>query len=128
MSVRRVTYFGNRSRAATGQTPRSRQFSSDEPLAVGIKRITRLEIDSALEHVVAEPHPRNDAIRRARKCLRRARAVLRLVEAPLGAKAYRGTNTNLRDAVRRLAPARDAAALVEALDRVARAARLRRDD
>jgi CHAD domain-containing protein len=51
-----------------------------------------------------------------RKRLKHCRAILRLLRKSLGEEAYRRENAQLRDAARPLVAARDAAALVQALD------------
>jgi CHAD domain-containing protein len=53
------------------------------------------------------------AIHRARKKLKRARAGLRLLRAPLGERDYRRCNHALRDAARQLTPVREAKVLLQ---------------
>jgi CHAD domain-containing protein len=54
-------------------------------------------------------HPGDEAVHLARRELKRARALLRLVRSGLSADAYAATNTALRDVGRMLGAARDAA-------------------
>lgn len=82
-----------------------------EPLSIGIQR-TMLE---QLDHVVwvlRHELDRELAVHEARKALKRVRAVLRLVAAPLGDYAFRQENAVLRDVSRRLSVARSAAVAV----------------
>jgi CHAD domain-containing protein len=62
--------------------------------------------------------PSDTAIHGARKSIKKARALWRLLQRALPAANYRQTNTCLRDAGRPLGTARDAKILVAALDRV----------
>lgn len=55
--------------------------------------------------------PSDEAVHRARRELKRARALLRLVRAGLPAEAFGAVNTTLRDVGRMLGAARDAAVL-----------------
>lgn len=55
----------------------------------------------------------------ARKRLKEARALLRLARRPIGKEAFAAWNRRLRDLARLLSAQRDAAALVEAWDRLA---------
>jgi CHAD domain-containing protein len=60
----------------------------------------------------------DSSIHRARRSIKKARAVWRLLRAALPRAIYRPTNTQLRDADRPLGAARDAKILIVALDRV----------
>ncbi|MES2817415.1 MAG: CHAD domain-containing protein [Pseudomonadota bacterium] len=57
-----------------------------------------------------------EGVHDARKCLKQTRALLRLVHAPLGRKAFSDYNGQVRDIARQLSDQRDAAALVESWD------------
>ena len=54
------------------------------------------------------------AVHKARKRIREVRALLRLMRAPMGEKAFKRENRALRDACRPLSAVRDATALIEA--------------
>ena len=84
-------------------------------------------IDGALAALV-ERQPRDAAVHGARRELKRARALLRLLRAPLNRRVYRGADLLLRDAGRSLAQARDVAVLAVALERMRLAAGLDRRD
>lgn len=60
-----------------------------------------------------------EAIHEARKSLKKARALLRLVRPGLGKRVYRRENGTLRDAARLISGARDADVLVETAERLA---------
>lgn len=83
----------------------------DEPLAIGVQRLTLEQLDHVL-WVLRHELDRDRAVHEARKALKRVRAVLRLVRAPLGSFAYRQENAVLRDVSRRLSEVRSAAVMV----------------
>jgi len=58
----------------------------------------------------------DETVHTARKGIKRARAALRLLRAPLGEAVFNRENTALRDAGRCLAPLRDAKSLVDAYE------------
>jgi CHAD domain-containing protein len=86
-------------------------LDENEPLAIGIQRLTLEQLDHVL-WVLRHELDRDRAVHEARKALKRVRAVLRLVRAPLGAFAYRQENVVLRDVSRRLSEVRSAAVMV----------------
>jgi CHAD domain-containing protein len=77
-------------------------------------------LDDALEHL-GDGLDENvvTAIHEARKDLKKARAVLRLVRDQLGEEVYQRENARLRDAGRTLSGSRDAVVKVETLDALA---------
>jgi CHAD domain-containing protein len=80
----------------------------------GARRITRRRIKSALR-TLGPSQTDDDSIHGARKDLKKARAILRLLRDALGKTAYKKENTALRDAARPLSEARDGRVLLEAL-------------
>jgi CHAD domain-containing protein len=75
----------------------------------GIRRIAAGQLDDAVEHLRdGLEQDFATAIHEARKDLKKARAVLRLVRARLGDELYRAENDRLRDAGRMLSAVRDA--------------------
>jgi CHAD domain-containing protein len=81
-----------------------------------IYRRLRETIDEALEQLEpARPVP-DENIHTARKSLKKARAVLRLLRDGMGDDAYQAENSSLRDAGRVLSPIRDARSLIDAFD------------
>jgi len=81
--------------------------------------MVRKQLESALE-LLAETHagPPDEVVHEARKCLKKLRAVLRLVRPQIREKTYRAENITFRDAARPLTEVRDAKALIEALDKL----------
>ncbi len=81
-----------------------------------IYRRLRETIDEALEQLEpARPVP-DENIHTARKSLKKARAVLRLLRDGMSNDAYQAENSGLRDAGRVLSPIRDARSLIDAFD------------
>lgn len=82
---------------------------SDEHPSAGLRRVALGRVEDALEQLGGRPGD-DVAIRvhEARKDLKKARAVLRLVREELGPDLYRAENERFRDAGRRLSAARDA--------------------
>lgn len=72
-------------------------------------------LDDAVARLSSRATP--EAVHEARKRLKEARALLRLVEPAIGEKA-RAVRVSLRDTGRQLAAARDAEALVECFDKL----------
>jgi CHAD domain-containing protein len=105
-----------------------------EPVQQAIKRMARGELDEAQGALGRYIDGKNggaarrdgDGIHDARTALKKARALLRLVEPEAGRSA-RAAYDELRDVGRKLSPVRDAAVLVATFDRVRRLAGHRRD-
>jgi CHAD domain-containing protein len=74
------------------------------------------QIDAALAALAGRVSDRD--VHDARKCVKKARATLRLIREALPAKTYRRENRALRDAARPLSALRDARILLETLDRL----------
>lgn len=91
----------------------------NEAGAEGARRIARAQIGAALRALEARPLS-DEAVHAARKSLKRARAMLRLLRRSIGDEAYHRENAALRDAARPLSEIRDAKVLLQALDRFAR--------
>lgn len=82
-----------------------------------LKRLTLEQIDLAIALLEGRGDvPPERTIHETRKALKRARALVRLQRAALGAKRFERNNAALRKAGRRLATARDAEVVVDALD------------
>src|SRR5689334_14278160 len=87
------------------------RLNSRRPVPDQLRRIVRDELAAAADALGSDA-PDQDAIHEARKSVKKVRAILRLLEDPLG-KDYREANDRLRVAARALASLRDAdAALV----------------
>jgi CHAD domain-containing protein len=81
------------------------------------RRTAQHEVKRALEAL----HVRrvsDDAVHRARKHLKKARAILRLLRPAMGEAAFTRENTALRDAARPLSTARDGKALLDQLEKL----------
>jgi CHAD domain-containing protein len=90
----------------------------DESAIAGIRRIYLSDVHTALVSLSGKGVVRDEAVHRARKSIKRARAALRLMRASMGDRFYRAENLALRDAARPLAGVRDAKILVTALQQV----------
>ena len=93
------------------------QLEAQEPISTGIKRITREQLDQALTELSDTDNSQGEAVHEARKCLKKTRAVVRLVRDQLG-KNYQRENVCFRNAGRRLSDLRDADVLIETLDQL----------
>jgi CHAD domain-containing protein len=93
------------------------RLEADEPLAPGLRRALVEELDAAASrlHVVG-PGQLDESVHEARKSLKRARTVQRLLRDVIGRDRYRLANERLRDAGRALSGTRDAAVLLATLD------------
>lgn len=95
----------------------SYRFERGEAIPKEIRRIAAEQIDSALEKLNGKAAARDEAVHEARKCIKKLRALLRLVEKELG-EVFETENTRLRDAGRVLSAFRDAATMVQTFDEV----------
>ncbi len=92
------------------------RFKPRKTVAQNVKRIASAEIASAIEYLRGKNGvSREDAVHEVRKSIKKARALLRLVEGELGT-FYDEENSQLRDTGRQLSNLRDAGALVDAVD------------
>ena len=90
------------------------KLKPDEAGARGVRRIARHRIKSALKSL--EPRKSDDrSVHEARKDLKRARAMLRLLREALGEATYKRENAAIRDAARPLSEVRDGRVLLDAL-------------
>ena len=88
------------------------RFKLDEPISKGFRRIGLEQIDRA-ERELGAAADEELAIHETRKCLKRIRALLRLVRPGLGEAHYRAENARYREIARQLSPARDSFVLCE---------------
>lgn len=95
----------------------SYRFESGEPVPDAIRRIVTEQIDKAMEQLSGTQRTADIHIHEARKCFKKIRAVLRLVQPELGA-LYRENNIFFRDAGRKLSQARDAGVLVDTFEKL----------
>ena len=90
------------------------------PLTAEVQRIATEEIDGALRHLAAAHDNPDKALHQCRKRLKSLRALLRLVRS--GDESFvRAENARYREVSARLAGPREAAALIETVDRLAEA-------
>ena len=87
-----------------------------ESVVQGLRRLAAKQIRAAIDELRSVP-PRDEAIHEARKRVKKARAILQLVEAD-GGKRLRKCRKRLRTVNRALTPLRDADASLEILDRL----------
>jgi len=93
------------------------EFSPGRPLREELSRLFSDELDGAIAQLRGQREAeRVKAVHAARKHLKKARSVLRLVRGPLGEKVYARENGRLRDAGLRLSDVRDAQVAVATLD------------
>jgi CHAD domain-containing protein len=95
------------------------RLDARETLPRGVRRIVSEQLDGAVEGLrTATGDDRDRAVHDARKRLKKSRAVLRLVRDEVGSKTYQRENQALREVGRSLSASRDAAVLVEIVDRL----------
>lgn len=82
-----------------------------------LRRLAGRQIEKALGSL-ADTSDMDKAVHEVRKCCKRLRALLRLVRPHVAEDAYQRENTRFRDAARPLSEVRDAAVLVETLDKL----------
>lgn len=92
-------------------------FEKNEPAGDAIVRVMREQIARARKQLTDAKAPAEKRIHDARKRFKETRAVVRLVRKPLGER-FAVENAWWRDAGRGLAAARDAEAVIEALDKL----------
>ncbi|HEY4814087.1 MAG TPA: CHAD domain-containing protein, partial [Chthoniobacterales bacterium] len=94
------------------------RFENHETPIDGVKRIASERLEQAIAAAGIKPRPSPDDVHEIRKDLKSLRALLQLARGHL-VKATRGQeNLVLRDAGRTLSSNRDAAALLEALEKL----------
>lgn len=93
------------------------RLRKSEAAGAGVRRIAVEEIDKAIDRL--EGGADAEAVHEVRKGCKRLRGLLRLVRPGLGDEVYQLENAAFRDIARELAEARDADAVLEALDALA---------
>jgi CHAD domain-containing protein len=93
------------------------ELRKDETPGAGVRRILGEQIDRARTSLTDESAPVEKRVHDARKRFKETRALLRLVRGPLGAQ-FAIENAFYRDLGRELAAARDAEAVIEALEKL----------
>ncbi len=95
------------------------RLKTGEPVPEGVRRIVKEEVESATGLLRKESQDRDEAIHDARKSIKKVRGVLRIIRPELG-RTFREENAHFRSVGRRLSRLRDAAALLEIFDQLAR--------
>ena len=96
---------------------RTYRFLPEETVAEAAGRVAREQLDGAIDELTTgRQEDPVEAVHDSRKAIKRERSLLRLLRRSLPADERRRQNAVLRDAAHRLAGARDAAALVGAVD------------
>jgi CHAD domain-containing protein len=93
------------------------KLSPVESFSEGIKRITSEQVDRALENLRATRY-KDEAVHDARVCVKKIRAVLRMIQDSLGKKAFEEEDIAYRDVARLLSKVRDSTAMLETLDKL----------
>jgi CHAD domain-containing protein len=88
-----------------------------ESFSEGIKRIVSEQVDKALENLKASRN-KDEAVHDARVCVKKIRAVLRMIQDSLGNKAFEEEDIAYRDVARRLSKMRDSTAMLESQDKL----------
>jgi len=94
------------------------RFRDGEAFPDGVRRIAFEQIDKALDRLRPTVRNKDEAIHDARVCIKKTRALLRLVRDLLGDEIYEAENTAYRDAGRKLSAVRDSAAMIEIIDKL----------
>jgi CHAD domain-containing protein len=89
------------------------KLKEDESFSNEIKRTVVEQLDKALESLKPTSRSKDEAIHNARVCIKKIRALLRLVRDSLGDDLYRQEDKVYRDSGRMLSKARDSAAMLE---------------
>lgn len=87
--------------------------------AAEVRKVARQGIEKAIEALSVSPSDRGEGVHQARKRFKEMRALLRLVRKPLGPE-FKHENQRLRDLGRSLAESRDATAMLESWDLLAK--------
>jgi len=106
--------------AAWRSQPPELALQGDEPLEQGLKRMALEQLDLAIDELGGFDGraPDEDAVHETRKALKRLRALLRMLDAAIGKKAFARETAQLRDVAKKLSGARDAEVMLATLDRL----------
>ena len=84
-----------------------------ETVPQGVRRLVGQQLDQALGHLAAEDGSADKQVHEARKCMKRLRALVRLVQGELGREVFTREDQCFRLAAKSLAGMRDATVLVQ---------------
>ena len=93
------------------------QLRPDAALDDDVRRIAYKQIDQAIGELSSARDPHR-SVHEARKCLKRVRALMRLVQPMLGVKAFKNHDRRLRSVARWLSAPRDCQAMIETVNRL----------
>ena len=93
-------------------------FSNHETVPEGIKRMAREQLDKAIAQTKPTAKRRDEAIHDARVSIKKLRALLRIGQSKRMNEVFAKELRCYRDAGRLLSEMRDAAVMVEALDKL----------
>lgn len=93
------------------------RFKLREPVADAASRIGLEQIEIAVKRLTSRQEP-HAAVHDARRCLKRLRALLRLIRGALSERDYRQQSQSLAEIGRKLAPERDQAVMRETLSKI----------
>ena len=83
------------------------------PGTAPVQALLSRQIETALKTLSKRNRPSDESIHDARKCLKRARANMRLLRETIGSTQYARENIALRDVARPLTPVRDAKVMLD---------------
>lgn len=93
------------------------RFKLKESLARGVRRVGSEQFELAEGHLRNAADPAS-SIHETRKCIKRLRALLRLVRSAIGEKPYQHENRELQEIGRLLSPARDGEVMRQTLTKL----------
>lgn len=93
------------------------RFKLSEPFAEGCRRVAREQIERAQIQLKAGKDA-SVAVHETRKCMKRLRALLRLIRPAIGEQAFRSENAHLRDIGAMLSGTRDRHVLIETMSKL----------
>lgn len=93
------------------------KLGPNESFSEGLKRIVCEQVDKALENL-RSTRKKDEAVHDARVCVKKIRAILRMIQDSLGNKTFEDEDVAYRDVSRLLSKVRDSTAMVEILDKL----------
>src|SRR5262245_10612064 len=97
----------------------SYRLKTGESIPAGMRRIAREELESALcEIAAATPSNEAAAVHAARKCIKKTRALLRLVRDEIGREIFKEENRCLHEVAQSLSGPRDARVRLQLLEKL----------
>jgi len=93
------------------------RLKTDEPVRRGLRRLAAKELEDARDQLRGAPRPSDEAIHEARKSLKKARAIVQVIDADAG-RHLGGSRKAFRAVNRTLSRLRDADAMLGIFDRL----------